>query len=81
MIDWPVVLTALALLPVVALLYFVGCGTLTPAADDPADPPPPPPTASPLPPPGPATAPSTGPPTLPPPSPTLLQLQLASTST
>jgi hypothetical protein len=79
MIDWPVVLSALALLPVVALLYFVGCGTLVPAPDaDPADPTPPaaatPPTT---PPPGPVTVLPTGPPTLPPPLPTVLQLKLA----
>jgi hypothetical protein len=82
MIDWPVVLSALALLPVVALLYFVGCGSLIPAPDDPGEPDPPPATTTSPPttkPPGvgPVVGPYTGGPTLPPPVPTLLQLKLA----
>jgi hypothetical protein len=79
MIDWPVVLSALAFLPVVALLYFVGCGTLTPAEDDPADPAASTPPATPTPPPAPPpTPPPTGPSPPPPPAPTILQLKLAS---
>ena len=78
MIDWPVVLSALVLLPVVALLYFVGCGTLTPAPDDPGEPDTTPPATPTAPPPSPkVTLPPTGPPTVPPPTPTRLVLKLA----
>ena len=64
MIDWFVVLGGLAVLPIVALLYFVGCGhLLTVAPDDPqpapggAPPPPPPPPPTPPPASGPTTVP------------------------